>query len=31
MGTLELFDYLNKLNLADQVHIRQNDEIVFYH
>ena len=31
MGTLELFEYLNKLKLADQVHMRDNEEIVFYH
>lgn len=31
MKTTELFAYLNKLGLADQVHFRNNNQIVFYH
>ena len=31
MNTLELFNYLNKLGLADQVHLRSGGEIVYYH
>lgn len=29
--TTEIFDYLNKLGLADQVHLRNNNQMVFYH
>jgi hypothetical protein len=31
MTVLDLYEYLNKLDLADQVHIRGVDQIVFYH
>ena len=31
MTVLDLYEYLNKLDLADQVHIRGIDQIVFYH
>jgi len=27
----ELFEMLNKIELADQVHFRDNDQVVFYH
>lgn len=29
--TTDLFNYLNKLGLADQVHLRNNNQMVFYH
>lgn len=31
MTTLDLYNYLNKLGLADQVHLRGKDQIVYYH
>jgi hypothetical protein len=31
MKTTDIFNYLNKLGFADQVHLRNNDQIVFYH
>jgi hypothetical protein len=31
MTTLDLFEYLNKLGLADQVHLRNDSQIVYYH
>lgn len=27
----QLFGHLNKIGLADQIHLRENDEIIFYH
>ena len=31
MKTSDIYEYLNKLGLADQVHLRKGDQIVFYH
>lgn len=31
MNALEIFKYLNRLHLADQVHVRDGDQMVFYH
>lgn len=31
MKLTELFEYLNKIGLAHQVHLRDNTQIVFYH
>jgi hypothetical protein len=31
MKTTDIFNYLNKLGLADQVHLRNNEQIIFYH
>lgn len=31
MKATEIFDYLKRLKLADQVHFRENGQIVFYH
>ena len=31
MKVTELFEVLNKLGFADQVHLRDNHQIVFYH
>lgn len=31
MTVLNLYEYLNKLGLADQVHLRGEEQIVFYH
>ena len=31
MKLTELFNILNRLGLAHQVHLRENDQIVFYH
>lgn len=31
MTVIDLFDYLNRLGLADQIHLRNNEQIVFYH
>lgn len=31
MTVIDLFDYLNRLGLADQIHLRNNNQIVYYH
>lgn len=31
MTIIDLFDYLNRLGLADQIHLRNNEQIVYYH
>lgn len=31
MKVTEIYKYLNKLGLADQVHLRNGNQIVFYH
>lgn len=31
MKATEIYSYLNKLGLADQVHLRKDNQIVFYH
>ena len=31
MTTSSIFEYLNKLGLADQVHFRNDEQIMFYH
>lgn len=31
MKVTEIFNYLNKIGLADQIHLRNNNQIVFYH
>lgn len=31
MKATEVFDYLKRIKLADQVHFRENGQIVFYH
>ena len=31
MTVIDLFDYLNRLGLADQIHLRNNEQMVYYH
>lgn len=31
MKATKVFNYLNKLGLADQAHLRRENQIVFYH
>lgn len=31
MKATEIYTYLNKVGLADQVHLRKGNQMVFYH